>query len=92
MILFDFKCSECDHTFEELVKSATRQIPCPLCEGTAYRVLLRPPRIDWLSMGAQRNASPEAIDRWERLHREQAIIEQKAEQDHGDYGPRPGAD
>lgn len=92
MILHDYKCSDCDLVFEELVKSDVYQIPCPECGATAERVLLCPPRIDWLNMGAQASASPEAIDRWDRLHREQAKIEKAYKQEHGDYGPRPGAD
>lgn len=92
MILFDFKCPVCDHEFEELVKSGITQAPCPNCGGTANKALLRAPRIDLLRMGSQPNASPEAIDYFERVHKQQARIEEAAERDHGDYGPRPGAD
>ena len=92
MILHDFKCSECNHTFEELVKSGVTQIPCPECEETANRVMLKAPRIDWLSMGAQANASPEFIDHFEKVHRQQTKIEEARETEHGDYGPAPGSD
>lgn len=92
MILFDFKCSGCNHVFEELVKSDTRQIPCPECAATAYRAIVKPPRIDRFGIGAQRNASPESIDYFERVHKQQTRIEEAYEQEHGDYGPAPGAD
>ena len=92
MIIFDFKCPECNHVFEELVKSDTTQAPCPVCKATAHKALLTPPRIDRLGMGAQRNASPESIDYFERVHKQQTRIEEAHERNHGDYGPAPGAD
>lgn len=92
MILYDFKCPECAQVFEELVKAGTTEAPCPDCEATAHKVMLKPPRIDRLGMGAQASASPESIDYFERVHKQQARIEEACEREHGDYGPRPGAD
>lgn len=92
MILFDFKCTQCDHTFEELVKSSVMEIPCPECGETAKRALLTPPRVDWMSMAQGANAPVGAVDYFERVHKQQKAIEERNEREHGDYGPRPGAD
>lgn len=92
MILFDFKCPNCTLEFEELVKSDVYQIPCPNCQANAKRAILRPPRVDMLGMGASGSASPESIAYFDRVHRQQAKIEKKRMEDHGDYGPRPGSD
>lgn len=92
MILYDFKCPECAQIFEELVKAGVNTAPCPECKATACKVMLKPPRIDWMGMGSQASASPEFIDRFEKVHKQQARIEEAREREHGDYGPRPGAD
>ena len=91
MILFDFKCPECNHMFEELVKSGTAEAPCPKCEATAQKALVNPPRIDMLSMGSQHNATDSAIDYFDRIHRQQTKIEEAHEREHGDYGRAPGS-
>lgn len=43
-------------------------------------------------MGAGKYASPESIDYFEKVHKQQKAIEERYEREHGDYGPRPGAD
>jgi hypothetical protein len=40
-------------------------------------------------MGA--SASPEAIKKFDKMHRERAEREQKVKREHGDYGKAPGA-
>lgn len=75
-----------------MAKSDIYQIPCPDCEATARRVILRAPRIDMLAMAQGENAPPGAVDYFERVHKQQRVIEERSEMEHGDYGPRPGAD
>jgi hypothetical protein len=43
-------------------------------------------------MGSQPGAPTTAIDKFERMHKEQRAKEEKSLLTHGDYGPRPGAD
>lgn len=93
MPIHDFRCAN-GHITEQLVKSDVTRIQCPVCAtGTlANRVFLTAPRVDWLALGASRHASPEAVERWDRMHKEQKAKEEKSFEEHGDYGPRPGAD
>lgn len=37
MILYDWKCVDCSHTFESLEKMDTREIKCPKCGEKAER-------------------------------------------------------
>jgi len=37
------------------------------------------------------SASPEAIARFDTMHKKQKAKEEKTYADHGDYGPAPGA-
>lgn len=92
-ILHDFRCSD-GHVHEEYVSSECTEIPClqPGCALLASRVFLVAPRVDWLSLGASPSASPEAINKFEKMHKEQKAKEEKCFKEHGDYGPRPGAD
>ncbi len=91
-ILYDWRCSSCDLAFEELSHSSVREVVCPNCGAIAERKLITPPRIDRLGMGAQKYASPESIDYFDRVHRQQRRIEESREAEHGDYGPAPGSD
>ena len=40
MILHDYQCSNCHHTFEKMVSAEDRRIRCPFCRSTAERVFL----------------------------------------------------
>ncbi len=31
MPIFEFRCSRCEHTFEEIVSRGTERLPCPEC-------------------------------------------------------------
>lgn len=94
MPMYDYQCTKCGNVHEDLVKLSQRDEPqdCRACDGTATRAMITPPRIDWLGMGYQKNVSPEFIDRYERVIKQQKAKEEKSLRDHGDYGPRPGAD
>jgi len=34
MPMFDFRCQDCGHVFEELVSNSAAPPPCPKCEST----------------------------------------------------------
>ena len=40
MPLFEYKCNDCDHKFEELVNSSTTNVPCPKCKSQNTSKLL----------------------------------------------------
>ncbi len=94
MPTYEYRCEACGNVHEDLVKIAQRDDPqdCRNCDGTATRALITPPRIDWLSMVDSPSAGPESIDRYDRMCRQQKEKELKSFKEHGDYGPRPGAD
>lgn len=86
---FSYKCElghYHDH-FGERDESRT----CPKCGGATKRVVTSAPRVDWLGMGAQKNAGPEFVDRWEKMHKDRKAYEERTEKEHGDYGPAAGA-
>jgi putative FmdB family regulatory protein len=91
LILFDFTCSACDLTFEDLVKPSKRSAPCPKCKAPAKRQISTP-RIDRSAIALTNGASPESIAHFDRLHRERRAIEDRKYAEHGDYGSAAGAD
>lgn len=81
MPIYEFTCSECGHEHEELVKMGNKTHPCPSCGATSHQVFRTPFGIDWGAMGGSRFAGPEFIDRFERVHKEEAKRELKREED-----------
>lgn len=92
MPLHDFKCRRCGATNEHFVQQGTKALDCPVCLGTAELIFLTAPKPAWLSLAQGSSASPEAIDKFEKMHKQQTAKEYKSLQDHGDYGTRPGGD
>jgi putative FmdB family regulatory protein len=81
MPTFDFKCSE-GHYHEAIVKAD--DLPdCPTCGGATQKVFLAPPKIGWLRMAQGASAGPEFIDRFEKMHKDQKVKEEKFEREHG---------
>lgn len=90
MILHDFECQSCGVVTEHLVSSSVYEIDCIYCLGTTKRVILQAAKPHWSSLAMGDSASPEAIDRFERLHKQQKAKEEKTYAEHGDYGPASG--
>lgn len=88
-ILHDYRCS-CGKVSEHFVRPEETQVLCE-CGQMADRVILKAPSPDWLSLAQGDSASPEAIDKFEKMHKKQAAKENESLDNHGDYGPRPGA-
>lgn len=87
-IRYDFKCTECGHVDEDvfLRRTEVESYKCTKCSSPSKR-LPCVPTLDWRGLD-----SPEAARRFARVHREQKAKEEKSFREHGDYGPRPGAD
>ena len=67
LILFDFKCTKCDHVHEKLVNRNKRGFKiqdCPKCDGVAERVL-SPIRC---KLEGHSGDFPGAALKWERQH------------------------
>jgi len=90
MILHDYRCESCGVVQERFVKAEEVVVGCD-CGGIATRVILTAPQPDWAGLAMGDSASPEAIDRFERVHKQQRDKEAKTFKEHGDYGPAPGS-
>jgi putative FmdB family regulatory protein len=75
-ILFDFHCSKCDLTFEELVKQEDRESTCPSCKGPATRQVSTP-TIDPNFMVFDKSDHRPAIDKWDKKRRRKMAQEHK---------------
>lgn len=75
MILYEFKCEDCEHTFEVLTALESRhQIePCPKC-GYDSRMVISPVRSQ---LDGTDPAFSTAWDRWARIHEQEAKREPK---------------
>jgi len=91
MILHDYRCVNCGLVQERFVKYEEKHICCHTCGEIADRVILKSPQPDWAGLAMGDSASPEAIDRFERNHKQQRDKEAKTFKEHGDYGPTPGS-
>lgn len=93
MPLHDYRCSNlnCRQVSEHFVDWTQNIVECPQCGSEAARVFLVSAKPNWLALAQGENASPEAIERFDRMHRQQTEKETKCYEEHGDYGPRPGA-
>ena len=92
MPLYDYRCSACSNVEERAATPEERELSCSNCDATAVRIWLTAPKPDWLSLAQGEGASPEAIDKFDRMHRQQRDKEERSFDEHGDYGPEPGAD
>lgn len=65
MILYDFKCSECDAVEEGLVSSDVTKITCPTCQSLTMTRQISTPRI---KLDGTDPGFPDAYDKWARQH------------------------
>lgn len=91
LILFDFKCTKCEHIFEELTAPGDYWCKCPKCGSNAQRQLSTP-TIDYKAFALSSGATATSIDKFDRVHRQRKAIEQRNWENHGDYGKAPGSD
>ncbi len=73
LMLFDFKCPDCHHQCEELVKRDIKHIGCPECGGIMDRVI-SPTRFKLEGLTGH---FPTAADKWARQHEKAAREEPK---------------
>lgn len=85
LIMYDFECMACFHTFEDLCPMDTDYVSCPMCDYLAHKQI-SPVRIDHSAMALSPSASPSSIKHFDRIHRQRKAIETKIKREHGDYG------
>lgn len=77
MLLFDFLCPSCQHEFEELVPSDTREVPCPSCSFEKAERQISAPTIDPAPWVFGAHAMSPAIDKWDKNRRKKIAVEKK---------------
>ena len=76
MPMYDYRCPNCGHEFDELRRHAERaHAPCPECGGNAEQKILKAPALDW-KMGVSPDF-PTAWDRWGKIQRAKNTGEQR---------------
>jgi putative FmdB family regulatory protein len=90
MQLFDFRCSNCDHRFEDWDTSeASADVSCPKCDTPGAVRLISALRLDYLNMAVPLDGSDSglttAIDKWAKRREEKVKIEKRNLDRHGTY-------
>jgi hypothetical protein len=91
MIIHDYRCEECNQVEEHYVSQEDQLWICDECGGVSHRVILQAAKPHWLSLAQGDSASPEAINKFEKMHKNQKAKEDKSYAEHGDYGTAPGS-
>jgi len=79
LMMFDFECGKCGHTFEELVKSTVKSQKCPECSGRASRCVSMG-HLDYLHMGVD-TALGTAADKWAKMQWQKARSDKGSRRD-----------
>ena len=84
----DFQCGKCDAVSTLIVRweetGEWKTQPCTECNAPATLIFRQAPKIDWMGIGAQENASPEFIRKFEKAHKERRQQEEAHTKEHGD--------
>ena len=88
MQLYNFRCSTCDHVFEEWdTMEKTAQPPCPQCQSPDTVRLISKPRLDYTGMVTSGRDSDDgmttAIDKWAKRRKDKITIEKRNLERHG---------
>ena len=89
--LFDFRCRDCGHTFEHLVKPDEAGEPqtCPECSKVSAVRQVSLPHFDTIGMATDGKSSSDAmattIDKWQRMRHQRLKIEERNMERHGTY-------
>lgn len=84
MPIFEFRCEACSHRYDYLGKwdDATS---CPECQSEDTTKLMSAPRIPVSALARGESATPDSIDRWQKMREQKMAIEQRKLADHGTY-------
>lgn len=81
--LFDYRCLDCKHVFEELVTSPEPTQRCPACGGVGYRQISVPK----FSLDGTNPDFPGAYDKWAKDREKRLAQERKRAASTGDPLP-----
>lgn len=80
LIFFDFRCTACDHKFDDLVKPDVFELPCPECDAIANRTISTP-RFD-PAMGLDPDFSTFG-DKWVKTNKQKTKQDKEFYERHG---------
>lgn len=90
MPTYEYRC-ECGLNFERWCNVSERHDQQCECGRTATQVIRTAPQPHWTSLAMGSSASPEAIAKFDKMHREKRAKEDATYREHGDYGKTPGS-
>ena len=82
LMVFEFECSKCHITFDDLVQSSVKELPCPSCKFPHAKRIVSAPRFD-IRMGCDPTGNPTMGRKWARQHEQSRKIEEKRARDNG---------
>jgi len=91
MPTYEYTCPKCGHETEIFCKLSERLDQKCECGNTLEQRVRTPAQPHWSSLAMGEGASPEAIKKFDKMHRERAEREAKTKREHGDYGKAPGS-
>lgn len=84
MPTFEFTCPACGEEFDRWCKISERKSQqCASCGSIGVQQVRTPVKPHWTSLAMGDSASPEAIDHFDRMHRQKVEKEEKAIKEHG---------
>lgn len=93
MPTYNYVCEKCETEEDRFILkiSERQEQKCGECGERLTQVIRQAPAPHWTSLAMGDSASPEAINKFEKMRREQRSKEEKSKREHGDYGKSPGA-
>lgn len=86
MPTYEYTCPKCGHEFERFCKLSERlDQKCGKCDNIGRPQVRTPARPNWTALAMGDSASPEAIKRFDKMHRDKKAKEDKAMREHGSY-------
>jgi len=84
MPTYEYTCETCETDSEVWCSVRERKNQqCTACGGNLAKRIRTPAKPHWLNLAMGDSASPEAIDKFDKMHRDKAAKEEKSVREHG---------
>lgn len=86
MPTFEFNCPDCGAEFDRYCKISERETTVHEgCVSTAKQVVRTNCSLNWTALAMGGSASPEALNRFDKMRKDQVKKEEKTLKEHGTY-------
>lgn len=85
MPIYENRCQTCGYHFDNYGKYEDDAPSCPECQSPDTTRLISAPVIPVSALARGDSATPDSIDRWEKMRKSKMAIEQRKQDDHGTY-------